>query len=76
MPSVFLEKPEKRLTTELWRKLKKLAVDPFPTDVKRVVGRKEKVFRVRVGDYRIQYVVFYDKSEILISDIDKRGRAY
>ncbi|MBU2565600.1 MAG: type II toxin-antitoxin system RelE/ParE family toxin [Candidatus Thermoplasmatota archaeon] len=56
--------------------MKDLSVDPFPSDAKRVVGRKEKVFRVRVGDYRILYVVFFDKNEILISDIDKHERVY
>ncbi len=58
------------------KEIKKLSVDPFPSDAKRVVGKKEKVFRVRVVDYRILYVVFHDKNEILISEIDKRGRAY
>jgi len=31
---------------------------------------------VRVGNYRLQYVVFHEKNEILVSDIDKRPRAY
>ena len=57
-------------------RIERLAGDPFPTDVKRVVNRKEKVFRVRVGDYRIQYSVFYDKMMIFVFDIDKRPRAY
>jgi len=59
-----------------FKEIKKLSVDPFPSDAKRVVGRKEKVFRVRVGDYRILYVVFYGEKEILISDIEKRGGVY
>ncbi len=57
-------------------RIKLLAVNPFPQDVKRVGGRKEKVFRVRVGDYRIQYVVFYEENILLVSDADKRSRAY
>ena len=36
----------------------------------------QKIFRVRVGDYRIRYVVFYDKNQLLITDIDKRPHAY
>jgi mRNA interferase RelE/StbE len=72
----FLKKCERGVYDRIVKKIKRLALDPFPSDSKRVVGRKEKVFRVRVGDYRIQYVVFYDKNEILISDIDKRPRAY
>lgn len=72
----FLGKSHKELYNRIMEKIKNLSSDPFPTDAKRVAGRKEKVFRVRAGDYRIQYVVFYDRSEILISDIDKRERAY
>jgi mRNA-degrading endonuclease RelE of RelBE toxin-antitoxin system len=40
------------------------------------VGRKEKVFWVRVGDYRIQYVIYFNEKEILITVIDKRERVY
>ena len=72
----FLKKCEKGVYNRVLKKIKDLSKDPFPPDCKRVVGRKEKVFRVRVGDYRIQYVVFYEKNEILISDIDKRSKAY
>lgn len=57
-------------------RIEKLADDPFPKDVKRVVNRNEKIFRVRVGDYRIQYLVMHEKNLIFISDIDKRERAY
>lgn len=72
----FLKKAQKEVYDRIVKKIKELAVDPFPPDAKRVVGRKEKVFRVRVGDYRVQYVVFFKDRAILISDIDKRERAY
>ena len=72
----FLRKSQKNVYERIMKKIKSLSADPFPPDTKRVVGRKEKVFRVRAGSYRIQYVVFYDKKDILISEIDKRGRAY
>lgn len=72
----FLKKADKQLAQRLIKRVERLAVDPFPTDIKRVVNRKEKVFRVRVGDYRIQYSILYDKNMVFISDIDKRPRAY
>jgi mRNA-degrading endonuclease RelE of RelBE toxin-antitoxin system len=72
----FLEKAEKELAMRIVQRIEKLAEDPFPTDVKRVVNRKEKVFRVRVGDCRIQYSVFYEKNLLFISDVDKRPKAY
>ena len=75
-PEKFLKKADKELRQRIWKKLDELKQNPFPSDVVRVVGRKEKAFRVRVGAYRIQYYVFQDKKEIVIFDIDKRERAY
>jgi len=72
----FLKKAEKELTKRLINKIEKLGIEPFPTDVKRVVNQKEKTFRVRLGDYRIEYLVIYDQNLIFITNIDKRPRAY
>ena len=72
----FLKKADKNIAGRIIEKIEKLRIEPFPSDVKRVVGKKEKIFRVRVGDYRVQYCVIYDKNIIFISDIDKRERAY
>ena len=72
----FLKKCEKEVYERVMEKLKELAVEPFTHDVKRVVSKQEKVFRVRVGAYRIQYVVYHEKNEILVTDIDKRSRAF
>ena len=57
-------------------KIEGLEQDPFPKDVKRVVNQQGKIFRVRVGDYRIQYCVFFDRNLLFITDIDKMERAY
>jgi mRNA-degrading endonuclease RelE of RelBE toxin-antitoxin system len=75
-PEKFLKKSEKELRLRIWKKLDELKLNPFPQEVVRVVGKKGKAFRVRVGAYRIQYYVFHDKKEIVIFDIDKRERAY
>ena len=72
----FLKKCGKELYERIINKIENLSHNPFPPDCKRIAGRAEKVFRVRVGDYRILYVVYDDKKEILISDIDKRSRVY
>lgn len=72
----FLKKGDKQIAKRILNKIEQIAEDPFPTDVKRVVNRKEKIFRVRVGDCRIQYSIFYTENLIFISDIDKRSRAY
>lgn len=72
----FLKKAEKELSKRLVEKIEKLTIDPFPTDIKRIVNRKEKIFRVRVGDYRIEYTVIYEKNLIFVTEIEKRPRAY
>ena len=76
VPQKFLDKLGKELFDRIMKKLETLKANPFPSDVIRVVGRKEKVFRVRVGKYRILYVVFDDKKEILVIDIDRRESVY
>ena len=72
----FIKKAEKQTATRIMKEIENLRSEPFPRNVKRVVNREEKVFRVRVGDYRIQYSVFYEKNLIFISDVDKRSKAY
>ena len=72
----FLRKTEKDIAKRIIARIEKLKEEPFPQDVKRIVGKKDKIFRVRVGDYRIQYNVLYERNLIFVSDIDKRGRAY
>lgn len=72
----FLKKCDNHLYERLMENIRALATQPFPQDVARVVGRKEKVFRIRVGDYRIQYIVFHEQNLILITDVDKRSKAY
>ncbi len=59
------------------KKIEELAKNPFPKDVKRVEGYAEvKVFRVRVGDYRILYFVRYENSTLFVVKIDKREKVY
>ena len=72
----FLKKVDKSTFERVFNKIKELASDPYSSDAKRVIGRKEKVFRVRIGDYRILYVVYLDKNSILIVNIDKRSKVY
>jgi len=72
----FLKKAEKTLVARITDKLQKLAQEPFPPDSKRVIGREEKIYRVRVGEYRILYVVFFEMNQILVINIDKRSKVY
>ena len=74
----YIEKlKDKILVKRILNKIEKLKENPFPSKSVRVEEYKEeKVFRVRVGYYRLLYYVNYDKSLIVIVNIDKRTRAY
>jgi len=58
-------------------KIEKLEENPFPQEVERVEDYKdEKVFRVRVGNQRILYIVRYSPNKLIITKVDKRPRIY
>jgi len=76
-PDKFIGKLDNQNKERIKNRLLKLQEDPFPHEVERVEGyRGEKVFRIRVGDYRILYIVRYESKQILVSKVDKRGRVY
>lgn len=72
----FLKKSDDIIYYRIIERLEKLKLDPFPSDAKRVIGRHEKVYRIRAGKFRILYIVFYDNNEILVTEIDKRENIY
>ena len=68
---------DKILLKRIADKIDELEKNPFPQDIERVESYKDvKVFRVRVGDYRILYFVDYSSSKVYIEKIDKRSRVY
>ena len=75
-PVKFLEKCESSLYDRLVEKINKLKIEPAPQDAKRIVGRGEPVFRVRVGKYRILYRINYIENRVIIVEIDHRERIY
>jgi len=73
----FYESLDKHLRERVRLGLKKLELDAVPGDAK-FVGRHEgeKVFRIRIGDYRALYKVKDDSKIVLVTKIDKRPRVY
>ena len=77
MFSIRFEKPaekyveklkDKTLVKRILNKIEKLKENPFPSEAVRVEEyKKEKVFRVRIGYYRMLYYVEFNKS-LIISD--------
>ena len=76
-PTKFIKNLDAQTKERIKKKILKLKDDPFPPEVERVEGYKgEKVFRVRVGDYRILYLVRYEIKSIFIAKVDKREKVY
>ena len=68
---------DKELLKRIGSKINDLEKNPYPHDIERVEGYKDiKVFRVRIGDYRILYFVDYAANKVYVEKIDKRGRVY
>lgn len=74
----FLESlRDKDLQKRIVHAIEQLQENPFPRDAVRVeCFREEKVFRVRVGKYRIEYYPDYANEKLWVLNIDKRGRIY
>ena len=73
----FLSKCDGELFLRISKRLENLRLNPIPSDSKFIRKEgNEKVFRVRVGGYRILYFVDYPSSKVYIEKIDKRNRVY
>ena len=72
----FLKHADKVLAKRILQKIEQLQQEPVPHDAKTIEGYAEKLFRVRVGDYRILYEFDYSENILGIVSIDKRGRVY
>lgn len=72
----FIKKCERILAARILKKIEELKIEPITHDTKVIEGYKEKLFRVRVGDYRIVYEVDYRNKKIGIIKIDKRPKVY
>lgn len=73
----FLKKSDKLTVERILEKIEKLKENFVPSDAK-FIGRhnRDKVFRIRIGDYRVLYKLKENEKLILVSDIDKRSRIY
>jgi len=73
----FLKSSEKELLLRIFNKLEMLKNNPVPSDAK-FIGREDndKIFRIRIGKYRILYRIKETEKIILVSKIDKRERVY
>ncbi len=52
-----------------------LAVNPFPLNSVKLTG-KEEAYRIRIGDYRVVYVVNVKKKHLIIQRVRHRKGIY
>lgn len=71
----FIEGLDESHKERIKEKLLSLSENPFPGDVKKVKG-KENVYRLRIGEYRVLYILNRKEKEIYVVKIDKRSRVY
>ncbi len=71
----FLKNCERKLSFRILENVKQLLIEPVPHKSVRVQG-KEHTFRIRIGDYRVLYEMYWKEKVILIAKIDKRARVY
>lgn len=67
----FLDRQDKKQRLRLYKAIYKL---PDGTDIKKLNGHN--LYRLRVGDYRILYMVDNEIRLINIENIDTRGAVY
>lgn len=63
------------LRKRIIEKLKELEENPFPRGSIKLRGEKD-AYRLRIGDYRILYIVLWDEGVALVFKIDHRSTVY
>jgi len=76
-PSALKEfkKIERSIIPRILGTIENLSSDPFPSGVRKLQGG-EHSYRIRIGDYRIIYVVFESERLIEIARIRHRKEVY
>ena len=65
-----LQNLQKPFVKKIGRAIERLADDPRPIGVKKLQGSNESLYRIRVGDYRVVYLI---DDGIKLVDIRKIG---
>ena len=74
----FVDKLDAHIKERIEKTLKRLENNPIPSDSK-FIGRddnNDKIFRYRIGEFRVLYLVDETSKIVLIVKIDKRPRVY
>jgi len=70
-----LRKIDRSQVSKIVSAIQEMAEDPYPSGSRKLVG-STKTFRVRVGDYRILYIVDESRQEVEVQTVRHRKDAY
>ena len=70
----FLEKLDSKTKERIFSAIERLS-DPFSQPYEKLKGEKN-VYRIRVGEYRVIYLVDKENKVVFVLKIDKRERVY
>jgi mRNA interferase RelE/StbE len=65
----------KKIQGQIAERIDALADDPRPSGVK-VLHARERIYRIRSGDYRVLYTVADEQAVVTITDIGDRKDVY
>jgi mRNA interferase RelE/StbE len=74
-PEKFIRQQDRRIQTQLFGAIRKLAENPRPPQAKKLEGMDD-LYRFRSGDYRIVYLIEDDKLIVLVVRIGHRKEIY
>ena len=69
-----LLKLEKSISQRIHKKISLLSNNPQPPDSQKLEG--EKLYRIRIGDYRVVYFVDKENKKVKITRVRHRKEAY
>jgi mRNA interferase RelE/StbE len=71
-----LRRLPKPAITSILTAIDALAINPYPTDIKKLKGLERPYFRLRVGNYRVIYEVHNQELVVHIIEIGHRKEIY
>ena len=71
-----LRKLDKQTARRVLRAVTGLAADPRPAGVRALSGQPAGTLRLRVGDYRVVYVIQYEQIRVLVVRVAHRREVY
>ena len=75
-PEKFLEKLDKHIASRVIDKIEEtLSNNPVPHNAVAIEG-EHGIFRIRVGDFRVLYMINYQENKVIVVKVDKRSRVY